>query len=154
MSRRRPAKLWRLSNTLPASRKESPAALCGQRMALLRSFYILLKSVVGQTIAFRRLSRSGDLERREDTWFLRLLLIAWIAAASLAAATLEIHSEFLRVDPQGEILTVDRTPNPREIISPAVVRNGFASFHIVALSPRPTSYFLLAGTNPPDVFRM
>ncbi len=81
-------------------------------------------------------------------------LIAWIAATPLAAATLEIHSEFLRVDPQGEILTLDRTPNPREILSPAVVRNGFASFHIVVRSENPTSYFLLAGTNPPDIFRM
>jgi hypothetical protein len=84
----------------------------------------------------------------------KTLLIAWIAAASLAAATIEIHSEFLRVDPQGEILSIDRTPSPREILSPAVVRNGFASFHIVVRSEKPTSYFLLAGTNPPDVFRM
>jgi hypothetical protein len=104
MSRRIPAKLWRLSNKLPTP--------------------------VNQ------------------------LLIAWLATAPLAAATLEIHSEFLRVDPQGEILAIDRTPNPREILSPAVVRNGFASFHIVALSPQPTSYFLLAGANPPDIFRM
>jgi hypothetical protein len=111
-------------------------------MALLWSFHILLESVVGQTIAFC------------PAWSLRLLLTAWIATAPLAAATLEIHSEFLRVDPQGEILTIDRTPDPREIISPAVVRNGFASFHIVVRSDEPTSYFLLAGANPPDIFRM
>jgi hypothetical protein len=82
------------------------------------------------------------------------LLLAWIAAVPLAAATVEVHSEFLRVDPHGEILSVDQTPNPREILSPAVVRNGFASFHVVVRSEKPTNYFLLAGTNPPDVFRM
>jgi hypothetical protein len=82
-----------------------------------------------------------------------LLLIGLIAAARLAAQTLEVHSEFLRVNPQGEILLTDSTPKPREILSPAIVRNGFASFQIVVRSPRPTSYFLLAGANPPNVLR-
>src|SRR5438045_7395746 len=80
-------------------------------------------------------------------------LIGLIGAARLAAQTLEGHSEFLRVNPQGEILAIDATPKPREILSPAVVRNGFVSFHVVVRSPRPESYFLFAGSNPPDVLR-
>jgi hypothetical protein len=76
-----------------------------------------------------------------------------LLAVRLAAQTLEVHSEFLRVNPQGEILTVDATPKPREILSPGIVRNGFASFHVVVRSPRPTSYFLLVGTNPPNILR-
>jgi hypothetical protein len=83
----------------------------------------------------------------------KLLAAGLITAVRLAAATLEIHSEFLRVNPRGEILPVDATPKPREILSPAVVRNGFASFHIVVRSRRPESYFLFVSTNPPDVFR-
>src|SRR5713101_3036412 len=82
-----------------------------------------------------------------------LLLLGLIIAARLASQTLEVHSEFLRVNPRGEILAVDATPKPREILSPAIVRNGFTSFHIVVRSPRPASYFLLAGSNPPDVFK-
>jgi hypothetical protein len=79
--------------------------------------------------------------------------MALIAAARLSPATLEVHSEFLRVNPQGEILPIDATPHPREIISPAVVRNGFASFHVVVRSPRATSYFLFAAANPANVVR-
>jgi len=75
-------------------------------------------------------------------------------AARLYAATLEVHSEFLRVDPQGEILAIDSTPKPREILSPALVRNGFASFHVVVRSERPESYFLYVASNPANVFRM
>jgi len=82
-----------------------------------------------------------------------LLLVGLIAAAGLAAQTLEVHSEFLRADPQGRILTIDAASKPREIVSPAIVRNGFASFHIVVRSPRPMSYFLLTGANPPDILR-
>lgn len=82
-----------------------------------------------------------------------LLLLGLMASARLASQTLEVHSEFLRVNPRGEILAVDATPAPREILSPAMVRNGFASFHVVVRSQRPTSYFLLAGTNPPDILR-
>src|SRR6185436_16837719 len=83
----------------------------------------------------------------------RLLLLGWMTAARLASQTLEVHSEFLRVNPRGEILAVDATPAPREILSPAIVRNGFASFHVVVRSPRPASYFLLTGANPPDILR-
>jgi len=48
---------------------------------------------------------------------------------------------------------MDTASKPREILSPAVVRNGFASFHIVVRSSRPESYFLFVSTNPPNVFR-
>src|SRR5262249_12902406 len=84
---------------------------------------------------------------------LRFVVVPWIAAARLVSQTLEVHSEFLRVNPQGEILAADATPKPREILSPALVRNGFASFQIVVRSPRPTNYFLFVGSNPPNVFR-
>ena len=44
----------------------------------------------------------------------RELIIGLIAAARLAPQTLEVHSEFLRVNPRGEFLTIDTTPKPRE----------------------------------------
>jgi hypothetical protein len=83
----------------------------------------------------------------------RLLTLALIFAARLSPATLQVHSEFLRVNPQGEILPVDATPNPREILSPAVVRNGFASFHVVVRSPRVTNFFLFVAANPSNLVR-
>ena len=83
----------------------------------------------------------------------RFLTITLIAAAQSSSATLEVRSELLRVNPQGEILPADATPKPREILSPAVVRNGFASFHVVVRSPRVTSYFLFVATNPTNIVR-
>jgi hypothetical protein len=82
------------------------------------------------------------------------LIVVLLAAGRLWPATLEVHSEFLRVNPQGEILPIDATAKPREILSPAVVRNGFASFHVVVRSPRETNFFLFTATNPKSIFRI
>lgn len=83
----------------------------------------------------------------------KVLILALLSAGRLVPQTLEVRSEFLRVGPQGDVLPVDATPNPREILSPAIVRNGFASFHVVVRSSRVMNYFLYAVTNPPDVLR-
>jgi hypothetical protein len=85
---------------------------------------------------------------------IRQFTLLLFAAARLTPATLEVHSEFLRVNPQGEILPVDRAAKPREILSPALVRNGYASFQVVVRSPRETNFFLFVATNPKDVFRI
>src|SRR6478672_8455053 len=82
-----------------------------------------------------------------------LAILGLLAAGAFAAETLEIHSEFLRVNPQGKVLGVDVDPKPREILSPAVVRNGYASFHIVVRSSHPTSFFLFASANPASAVR-
>ena len=79
------------------------------------------------------------------------LPFALVAVLPLAAQTLTLRSEFLRADPRGGILDSDATPQPRELLSPAVVRNGFASFHLVIESER-GNYFLFAGSNPANVF--
>src|SRR5437588_11222505 len=82
-----------------------------------------------------------------------LPIVILLVAARLAAQTLEVHSEFLRVNPQGEILSLDKDPKPREILSPALVRNGFTSFHIVVRSDRPASFFLFASANPANALQ-
>lgn len=82
-----------------------------------------------------------------------LTIACLLTAGSLTGQTLEVHSEFLRVNPQGEILSLDKDPKPREILSPAMVRNGFTSFHIVVRSERPASFFLFASANPPNVLQ-
>ena len=56
-------------------------------------------------------------------------------AAAGTAQTVEIYSEFQRPDPFGGIVEPDRAWKPREILSPAVSRNGFASFHIAVSVP-------------------
>jgi len=82
------------------------------------------------------------------------LLIPTLAATLLPAQSLELYSEFQRVDPFGNIVRPDRAQTPREILSPAVARNGFASFHVAVSVPAGTSYFLFVVTNPVNACRV
>ncbi len=67
----------------------------------------------------------------------------------LHAQTVEIYSEFSRPDPFGGIVAPDRGWSaPREILSPAVARNAFASFHVAVTVPAKESYFLYVVPNP------
>jgi hypothetical protein len=76
----------------------------------------------------------------------------WLAVvAPLAAQSVEIHSEFQRIDPFGHIVEVDRSEYPREILSPEVPRNAHSVFHVSVTVPQNTSYFLYVGSNPPHL---
>ena len=83
-----------------------------------------------------------------------IVLIGALAATALHAQSLEIYSEFQRVDPFGSIVAVDRAEHPREILSPAAARNGYASFHVVVSVPPNTNYLLYVVTNPLDACRV
>jgi hypothetical protein len=78
------------------------------------------------------------------------ILIALLFAAALEAQPVQLRvlSEFQRVDPFGNILPQDRAARPREILSPAVARNGHASFHVAVTAPANESYFLVVQANP------
>jgi len=82
-----------------------------------------------------------------------LLLLAAMAGA-LAAQSVDIYSEFSRVDPFGEIVAADRGSGPREILSPVVARNAWASFHLVISAPAETTYLLYVVTNPLNACRV
>ena len=82
------------------------------------------------------------------------ILMGALAATALRAQSLEIYSEFQRVDPFGNIAAIDRAEHPREILSPAVPRNGYASFHVVVSVPPKTNYLLYVVTNPLDACRV
>jgi hypothetical protein len=77
-----------------------------------------------------------------------------IAVVPVCAIELRIYSEFQRVDPMGAIVAQDRAAAPREILSPAVVRNAFASFQVIVTAPANTFYFLSVQTNPPGIFEI
>jgi hypothetical protein len=74
-----------------------------------------------------------------------------VGVAPLAAQSLQLHSEFQRINPFGEIVPVDRSDSPREILSPEVPRNAHSVFHISVTVPQNTSYFLYVGSNPANV---
>jgi hypothetical protein len=77
------------------------------------------------------------------------LLLASIAAAD--AQSLNVYSEFAEINANGVVTT---PANPREILSPAIVRNGFTSFQVVVKVAPETSYWLYIGENPEDVVRV
>jgi hypothetical protein len=81
-------------------------------------------------------------------------LILLLAAPALFAQSIDIYSEFQRPDPYGAIVTPDRSPTPREILSPGVARNGWASFHVAVRAPANTSYLLYVMTNPANACRV
>jgi hypothetical protein len=64
--------------------------------------------------------------------------------------SVEIYSEFQRVDPYGNIVASDKGDRPREIISPAAPRNAHISFHVAVTVPPGETYFLFVVPNPLD----
>lgn len=78
----------------------------------------------------------------------------WCAAAAIHAQDIRIYSEFERFDPFGNPVAADRDMAPREILSPAMARNGHLSVHVVVTAPAGTNYFLYASTNPPDILQV
>ena len=72
----------------------------------------------------------------------------------LAAQSVDIYADLRRIDPFGAVVPSDRGIVAREVLSPAVVRNGHASFHIVVGIPPKESYFLYVVTNPIDACRV
>jgi hypothetical protein len=81
-------------------------------------------------------------------------LILLAAVSGLFGQSLDLYSEFQRIDPYGEIVPADRSFQPREILSPGVARNAWTSFHIAVHMPRNDSYLLYVATNPLDACRV
>jgi hypothetical protein len=78
----------------------------------------------------------------------RSLTLAVLCAVASRAQTVEIYSLLHRVDPFGRTVAADRAIAPREILSPAVPRNGFVSFHIAITLPIGEDYLLYVVPNP------
>jgi hypothetical protein len=81
----------------------------------------------------------------------KFLFLSCAAACAARAQSVEIHSEFQRINPFGEIVAVDRALRPREILSPEIPRNAHTAFHVSVTLPQNTSYFLYVGSNPPGL---
>jgi len=84
---------------------------------------------------------------------LPLLTAAFAAAAEAQTLEARFLSEFRRLGPDGEIIAQDAAGKPREIISPAIIRNGYTSFHIVLNGPAGKDFMLYIASNPDRVLR-
>jgi hypothetical protein len=83
-----------------------------------------------------------------------LCLLVLAGAAAAHAQEVNIYSEFLRFNPYGEVIAPDRESSPREILSPAVPRNGHLVVHVVVTAPSGTNYFLYTGQNPSEILQI
>jgi hypothetical protein len=91
---------------------------------------------------------------RAARWLARWAALWLGASASLAEEIqLRVYSEMQRVDPFGRIVEMDRGEKPRELLSPAVARNGYFSYHIAVTAPARSMYFLAVQMYPPDALR-
>ncbi len=82
-----------------------------------------------------------------------------LALAPALAQELVLYPEYQRPDLHGAILKADQGGREREINSPAVVRNGYASYIVVAKLPAPGPYRFDIAMNPAgrlraDVYRI
>ena len=84
----------------------------------------------------------------------RRAVVFLLLAGPVHPQSLRVLSEFQRVDPFGDVVAVDRMANPREILSPAVARNAFASFHIAVSVPEREPFFVYVQTNPANLFEI
>jgi hypothetical protein len=74
-----------------------------------------------------------------------LLVAAALVALPGTSQTLNVYSEFAQIDAQGRVVAPE---TPREILSPALVRNGFTTFQVVVQAPPDMSWVLRIGQNP------
>ena len=71
-------------------------------------------------------------------------------AAGLFAQPVMVYSEFAVINEKGEVTAPEF---PREILSPAVARNAFASFQVVIDVPEGTPFVMHVGQNPENAVK-
>lgn len=74
-----------------------------------------------------------------------------LAILPAAGQPLSVYSEFAKIDAQGHVTAPDA---PREILSPALVRNAFTSFQVVVQLPPSKPYILRTGQNPDNAAKV
>lgn len=84
-----------------------------------------------------------------------LLLVAVLAVpAAVRAQEVEVYSEFRRVGADGQIVESDRGGKPREILSPAIPRNGYATYNIAIKGPAGRPFHVYVGENPEGIVKI
>lgn len=66
----------------------------------------------------------------------------------MMAQPVRVYSEFQRINPFGQVVEIDKAARPREVLSPAVVRNGSSGFHLAITAAPGTTFSLHLGQNP------
>lgn len=83
-----------------------------------------------------------------------LTLAAFLQWSGLVCAQeIHVYSEFRRLGADGQIIDSDRAGKPREILSPAIPRNGFATFHLMVSGEPGKPYHVYIGENPEGILK-
>ncbi len=80
-----------------------------------------------------------------------VFLLGLLWPHSAAAQSLQLYSEFRRVDAKGAILRQDAGGTPREILSPGFARNAWHSMRLVLRPVKGKWYTLWVTQNPPGL---
>jgi hypothetical protein len=81
------------------------------------------------------------------------LMALLVLPQTVPAQQARLYSEFQRIDPFGQVVRPDRAESSREILSPAVARNAFASFHVAVSVPPGTEYAVHIAQNPDNAVK-
>src|SRR6266508_2477563 len=79
---------------------------------------------------------------------MRAACLTILCAGALAGQSVRVYSEFQRIDPFGNVVALDATESAREVLSPMVVRNAWASFQAAVTIPQGVPSFLYVLQNP------
>ncbi|MGE5570224.1 MAG: hypothetical protein ACM3S5_14405 [Rhodospirillales bacterium] len=79
---------------------------------------------------------------------LRILFLAAVIAGGLRAQSVRVYTELQRVDPFCAVVAADKAERSREVLSPALARNGYATFQAVISGLEGRQYSLFLGQNP------
>jgi hypothetical protein len=71
--------------------------------------------------------------------------------AAIFAQPLSVYSDLAQIDGLGKVTAPE---TPREILSPALVRNGFNSFQVVVEVPDEAKWWLFVGQNPENAVKV
>ena len=74
-----------------------------------------------------------------------------LVSSVMSAQSLMVYSEFARIDKGGRVTAPE---TPREILSPALVRNGYSSFQVVVEAPSDLHWRLFVGQNPDNAVKV
>ncbi|MEZ5352536.1 MAG: hypothetical protein R2762_07850 [Bryobacteraceae bacterium] len=81
------------------------------------------------------------------------LVAAAFCAAAARAQSVDLFSEFRRPGPAGSVSMPDRGGDIREVLSPAVVRNGHTTFHVVLRAQPSDKVTVYVTANPEHLVR-
>lgn len=86
---------------------------------------------------------------------IRFVLAVFLLAQLVSAQDILAYTEFQQLDPEGNPANRPAGTEPREVLSPGVARNGYASYRLVVYPPAAsTAYRLEVGLNPDDAVRV